>query len=74
MILLFGVCLTCNRAHAQRCLPGMRGIQLTGGLSDNRRWKNGDGFGSQAGIEVRNYTTTAHHWVVGAEYLEKRYG
>lgn len=45
IILLFGVCLHVNQAHAQRCLPGMRGIQLTGGLSDNMRWKNGDGFG-----------------------------
>lgn len=74
IILLFGVCLTFNRAHAQRCLPGMRGIQLTGGLSDNMRWKNGDGFGYHAGIAVSTYTKDAHHWVVGAEYLEKRYG
>ena len=74
IILLFGVCLHVNRAHAQRCLPGMRGIQLTGGLSDNMRWKNGDGFGYHAGIAVSTYTKNAHHWVVGAEYLEKRYG
>ena len=74
IILLFGVCLTFNRAHAQRCLPGMRGIQLTGGLSDNMRWKNGNGFGYHAGIAVSAYTKNAHHWVVGAEYLEKRYG
>lgn len=74
IILLFGVCLTFNRAHAQRCLPGMRGIQLTGGLSDNMHWKNGDGFGYHAGIAVSTYTKNAHHWVVGAEYLEKRYG
>ena len=73
IILLFGVCLHFNRAHAQRCLPGMRGIQLTGGLSDNMRWKNGDGFGYHAGIAVSTYTKNAHHWVVGAEYLEKRY-
>ena len=44
IILLFGVCLHVNQAHAQRCLPGMRGIQLTGGLSDNMRWKNGVGI------------------------------
>ena len=74
IILLFGVCLTFNRAHAQRCLSGMRGIQLTGGLSDNMRWKNGDGFGYHAGIAVSTYTKNAHHWVVGVEYLEKRYG
>ena len=52
----------------------MRGIQLTGGLSDNMRWKNGDGFGYHAGIAVSTYTKNAHHWVVGVEYLEKRYG
>lgn len=74
IILLFGVCLHVNQAHAQRCLPGMRGIQLTGGLSDNMRWKNGNGFGYHAGIAVSTYTKNAHHWVVGAEYLEKRYG
>ena len=74
IILLFGVCLHVNQAHAQRCLPGMRGIQLTGGLSDNMRWKNGNGFGYHAGIAVSAYTKNAHHWVVGAEYLEKRYG
>ena len=73
IIILFGMCLHFNQAHAQRCLPGMRGIQFTGGLSDNMRWKSGDGFGYHAGIAVSTYTKNAHHWVVGAEYLEKRY-
>ena len=41
IMMLFVVCLQFNQAHAQRCLPGMRGIQLTGGLSDNMHWKNG---------------------------------
>ena len=71
--MFFGVCLHFNQAHAQRCLPGMRGIQLTGGLSDDMRWKSGDGFGYHAGIAVTTYTRNAHHWVIGAEYLEKRY-
>ena len=71
IIMLFGVCLHFNQAHAQRCLPGMRGIQFTGGLSDDLRWKNGNGFGYHAGIAVSTYTKNAHHWVVGAEYLEK---
>ena len=73
IIMLFGVCLHFNQAHAQRCLPGLRGIQFTGGLSDDLRWKNGNGFGYHAGIAVSTYTRNAHHWVVGAEYLEKRY-
>lgn len=70
IIMLFGVCLHFNQAHAQRCLPGMKGIQFTGGLSDDLRWKNGNGFGYHAGIAVSTYTKNAHHWVVGAEYLE----
>lgn len=74
IIMLFGVCLHFNQAHAQRCLPGMKGIQFTGGLSDDLRWKSGNGFGYHAGIAVSTYTRNAHHWVVGAEYLEKRYG
>ena len=65
IIMLFGVCLHFNQAHAQRCLPGMRGIQFTGGLSDDLRWKNGNGFGYHAGIAVSTYTKNAHHWVVG---------
>lgn len=73
LLMLFVVCLTFNQAHAQRCLPGMRGIQLTGGLSDDMRLKSGDGFGYHAGIAVSTYTKNAHRWVIGAEYLEKRY-
>lgn len=73
LLMFFAVCLTFNQAHAQRCLPGMRGIQLTGGLSDDMRLKSGDGFGYHAGIAVSTYTKNAHHWVIGAEYLEKRY-
>lgn len=73
IMMLFVVCLQFNQAHAQRCLPGMRGIQLTGGLSDDMRWKNGDGFGYHAGIAVSTYTKNANRWVIGAEYLEKRY-
>lgn len=73
LLTLFAVCLHFDRAHAQRCLPGMQGVQLTGGLSDNMRWRTGDGFGFHAGIAVSTYTKNAHHWVIGGEYLEKRH-
>lgn len=73
IMMLFVVYLQFDQAHAQRCLPGMRGIQLTGGLSDNMHWKNGGGFGYHAGIAVSTYTKNANRWVIGAEYLEKRY-
>ena len=72
-LMLIALCLPSGSIYAQRCLPGMRGIQLTGGLSDNMRWRNGDGFGYHAGISVLTYAKNAHHWVLGAEYLEKRH-
>ena len=72
LLMLFAVCLL-NQSHAQRCLPGMRGIQLTSGLSDDMRLKSGDGFGYHAGIAVSTYAKNAHRWVIGAEYLEMRY-
>ena len=46
---------------------------MTGGLSDNMQWRIGDGFGYHAGISVLTYTKNTHHWVIGAEYLEKRH-
>ena len=33
IISLFVLCLTFNQAHAQRCLPGMKGLQVTGGMA-----------------------------------------
>lgn len=74
VVYLMLVCLSCmGQAYAQRYLPGQRGIQFTGGLADNLRFKNGDGFGYHAGIALATYTKNANRWVVGAEYLEKRY-
>ena len=64
MLVLFG-----GQANAQRCLPGMRGIELRGGFTD--------GFGKPdfyTGIAMSTYTKHANRWVVGAEYLQKNYG
>ena len=65
MLVLFG-----GQANAQRCLPGMRGIELRGGFTD--------GFGKPVdfytGIAMSTYTKHANRWVVGAEYLQKSYG
>lgn len=63
IILLFGVCLTFNRAHAQRCLLGMRGIQLTGEggyylnfLSDRKKtFFAALGLSALAGYETVNW-------------------
>lgn len=71
MVLL---CLSLTgQAHAQRYLPGMKGIQVTGGLCDNMYLHNGDGFGYHIGVAMATYTKNANRWVVGCEYLEKKY-
>ena len=62
MLVLFG-----GQANAQRCLPGMRGIELRGGFTD--------GFGKPVdfytGIAMSTYTKHANRWVVGAEFFRR---
>ena len=43
IISLFVLCLTFNQAHAQRCLPGMKGLQVTGGMADGVHWNSKSG-------------------------------
>ena len=49
IISLFALCLTFNQAHAQRCLPGMKGLQVTGGMADGVHW-NSKPLGYRRGI------------------------
>jgi hypothetical protein len=51
---------------AQRCLPKMRGLQVTGGLTDGLNGYYVDGA-------VATYTRNANKWVVGVEYLQQNY-
>ena len=44
IISLFALCLTFNQAHAQRCLPGMKGLQVTGGMADGVHWNSKNDF------------------------------
>ena len=46
IISLFVLCLTFNQAHAQRCLPGMKGLQVTGGMADGVHWNSKSDFAS----------------------------
>ena len=40
--MLFALCLTSFQAHAQRYLPGMKGLQVTAGMTD----EGIEGYGS----------------------------
>ena len=73
MMFLFALCLTFNQAHAQRCLPGMKGLQVTGGMADGVHWNSKSDFAYYFGAAMSTYTKNGNRWVVGGEYLEKHY-
>jgi hypothetical protein len=61
-------------AYAQRQLPGMRGIQVTGGMVDGIY---SSGTKSEAGyyfgLAMAIYAKGGNKWVFGAEYLQRYY-
>lgn len=70
---LFALCLTFNQAHAQRYLPGMKALQVTAGMADGVHWNDNTDFAYHIGAAYSVYTKNANRWVLGGEYLEKRY-
>ena len=58
-----------GEAQAQRCLPGMKSLELRGGTVDGidigKAW--------YAGATLSVYARRASRWVFGAEYLHKNY-
>jgi len=61
-----------GQANAQRCLPGMKGIQLTTGMADgfyNHANQNETGY--HFGAALSTYTIGGNKWVFGGEYLQK---
>lgn len=61
-------------AYAQRCLPGMRGIQVTSGMVDgvySPSTKNETGY--YFGAAMATYTKHGNKWVFGGEYLMRYY-
>lgn len=59
-----------GQAYAQRCLPGMKGVELRGGFAEGSK----SPLNHYAGFAVSVYTKRTNRWVVGAEYLLKNYG
>lgn len=63
-----------DKAHAQRVLPGMRGIQVAGGMADGFHSKdNRNETGYYFGAAMATYGKSANKWVFGAEYLKRYY-
>lgn len=63
-----------NKAHAQRALPGMQGLQITGGMVDGiYSTDNSNESGYYFGAAMATYSKNANKWVFGAEYLRRNY-
>ncbi|MBP9544848.1 MAG: conjugal transfer protein TraO, partial [Alistipes sp.] len=61
-------------AHAQRTLPGMRGLEVRAGMADG--WYSASGrstTGYYFGAAMNRYAGRANKWVFGAEYLCRNY-
>lgn len=68
--LVASLALFAGQAHAQRCLPGMRGIEVRANLADGFRPGGNDG-GYSFGAALSTYTKKGNKWVFGGEYLMK---
>ncbi len=74
MFFLAALLVLTMQANAQRCLPQMKGIQLTSGMADgfyNRSNRNETGY--YFGTALSSYTKNGDKWVFGGEYLLKYY-
>lgn len=64
--------LFAGQAHAQRCLPKMKGIRLTAGMADSfYSASSKNDAGCSFGVSLATYTKGGHQWVLGAEYLRR---
>lgn len=75
IILTLALCFALSGgAYAQRCLPGMRGIQVTGGMVDgffSSSNKNETGY--YVSLSMATYARHSNKWVFGAEFLNRYY-
>lgn len=63
-----------DKAHAQRALPGMGGLEIRGGMVDGFKSSgNSNESGHYFGAAMSTYTKNANKWVFGAEYLNRYY-
>lgn len=74
LLLVVLLALTVGQAKAQRCLPGMKGIQFTAAMTDGFYSKaNRNDAGFAFGLAVSTYTKGGNKWVLGAEIMQRYY-
>ena len=69
-IIIASLALCTGRAHAQRCLPKMQGIEVRANMADGFNPGGNDG-GYSFGAALSTYTKKGNKWVFGGEYLLK---
>lgn len=75
IVLFMTLCLALiGQAHAQRYLPGQKGLQFTASAVDGFYLEKGDKQAFAGSIALATYTKNGNRWVFGAEYLQKSYG
>ena len=63
-----------GQAHAQRCLPKMKGIEIRGGMTDGFHTKADRAeTGYYLGAGLATYTKGGNKWVYAGEYLLRSY-
>ncbi|MCC8199959.1 MAG: conjugal transfer protein TraO [Tannerellaceae bacterium] len=61
-----------GKVQAQRVLPGMRGIQITGGITDGfYSSSNKSETGYYFGAALSTYAKNANKWVFGIEFMNR---
>lgn len=72
-VLVMAVCLVLvGEAHAQRCLPGMKGLRMSAGMTDGfHSAATRNELGYHFGLSMDRYAKSCNKWVFGAEYLQK---
>lgn len=75
IILTLALCFALpGGSYAQRCLPGMRGIQVTGGMVDGIYSSKPDNeAGYYFGAAMATYAKNGNKWVFGAEFMQRYY-
>jgi len=69
-LLMIGVfALTMGQASAQRCLPKMQGIEVSGAFVDGKSLN----AAFSGGVALSTYTKNGSKWVFGGEYLQRNY-
>lgn len=74
LLLVAMLALTIGQAKAQRCLPGMKGVQFTADMVDGFYSKAGSNdAGYTFGLAVSTYTKGGNKWVLGAGMMQRYY-